>query len=427
MQRYQFMEDENKESNNIPDHGQGESAKIKSLRFTISVLSVVLVACVLFSGFQSIYIFRLNSGLEGVLSYTLFASKNYDSGNTAGEPAETDIISSSERPEPWFSLEDATSVSSPDKTRLSVVDIFKKVSPATVSLNVIGVDNNKETKIGSGTGFIITDDGYIVTNRHVVVLADESVSTYYVTVILPDDSQPVRAEVVGSDEQTDIAVLKVNTDRKLPSVTLGDSDTLQSGELAVAIGNAMGTFDDSITVGVISAPSREIVRNGYQVDIIQTDAPINPGNSGGPLINSFGEVIGITNTKIVTSTSENIGFAIPINSVKKVIESLINYGIVVDRPYLGVSLKYVADDSYYGAKGGVFIAGLVKNGPAEEAGLALGDRILYIDNVEITDTGDIIKVRDSHAVGDVIDFVVERDGKELTLTLKIGDSADYPD
>ena len=421
------MEDENKESNNIPDHGQGESAKIKSLRFTISVLSVVLVACVLFSGFQSIYIFRLNSGLEGVLSYTLFASKNYDSGNTAGEPAETDIISSSERPEPWFSLEDATSVSSPDKTRLSVVDIFKKVSPATVSLNVIGVDNNKETKIGSGTGFIITDDGYIVTNRHVVVLADESVSTYYVTVILPDDSQPVRAEVVGSDEQTDIAVLKVNTDRKLPSVTLGDSDTLQSGELAVAIGNAMGTFDDSITVGVISAPSREIVRNGYQVDIIQTDAPINPGNSGGPLINSFGEVIGITNTKIVTSTSENIGFAIPINSVKKVIESLINYGIVVDRPYLGVSLKYVADDSYYGAKGGVFIAGLVKNGPAEEAGLALGDRILYIDNVEITDTGDIIKVRDSHAVGDVIDFVVERDGKELTLTLKIGDSADYPD
>lgn len=421
------MENENKESNNTPERVPGESAKIKSLRFTITVLSVVLVACVLFSGFQSIYIFRLNSGLEGILSYTMFASKNKDTADGTGEPDEIVTVSSGERPEPWFSLEDATAVSSSDKTRLSVVDIFKKVSPATVSLNVIGVDNDKETKLGSGTGFIITDDGYIVTNRHVVVLADKAVSTYYVAVILPDDTQPVRAEVVGSDEQTDIAVLKVKTERKLPFVTLGDSDALQSGELAVAIGNAMGTFDDSITVGVISAPSREIVRNGYQVNIIQTDTPINPGNSGGPLINSFGEVIGITNTKIVTSTSENIGFAIPVNSVKKVIESLINYGVVVDRPYLGVSLKYVADDSYFGAAGGVFVAGLVKNGPAEEAGLEIGDRILYIDDVEITDTGDIINVRDSHMVGDIVDITVERDGEQLTLTLKIGDSADYPE
>jgi serine protease Do len=261
----------------------------------------------------------------------------------------------------------------------------------------------------------------------VVVLADKAVSTYYVTVILPDDTQPVIAQVVGSDEQTDIAVLKVKTDRKLPFVTLGDSDALQSGELAVAIGNAMGTFDDSVTVGVISAPSREIVRNGYQVNIIQTDTPINPGNSGGPLINSFGEVIGITNTKIVTSTSENIGFAIPVNSVKKVIESLVNYGVVVGRPYLGVSLKYVPADSYFGADGGVFVAGLVKNGPAEEAGLEIGDKILYIDDVEITDTGDIINVRDSHMVGDMVEITVERDGEQLTLTLKIGDGADYPE
>ena len=219
----------------------------------------------------------------------------------------------------------------------------------------------------------------------------------------------------------------MKSDKKLPCVTLGDSDSLQSGELAIAIGNAMGTFDDTVTVGVISAPSRQIVRNGYHVDIIQTDAAINPGNSGGPLINSFGDVVGITNTKIVTSTSENIGFAIPINSVKTIIESLINYGIVVGRPYLGVSLQYVADDSYFGASGGVFVAEIVKDGPADAAGLAIGDRIVSMDNVEITDTGDIIKVRDSHAVGDMIDVVVERDGKQLTLALKIGDSADYPD
>jgi serine protease Do len=208
---------------------------------------------------------------------------------------------------------------------------------------------------------------------------------------------------------------------------LGNSDNLQAGELAVAIGNAMGTLDDTVTVGVISAPSREIVRNGYHVDIIQTDAAINPGNSGGPLINSFGEVIGITNAKIVTSVSENLGFAIPVNSVKKIIESLINYGVVVDRPYLGVSVKFVADDSYFGATGGIFVGDLVKDGPAEKAGFMLGDRIIYMDGVEIKETGDIIRVRDSHKVGDTIDVVIERDGKEMTLSMTIGDSSDFPE
>ena len=206
---------------------------------------------------------------------------------------------------------------------------------------------------------------------------------------------------------------------------MGDSDTLQAGELAVVIGNAMGTLDDTVTVGVISAPYRDIIRNGYHVDIIQTDAAINPGNSGGPLINSFGEVIGITNAKIITSTSENLGFAIPINSVKKVIESIINYGKVINRPYLGVSVKFVSNNSYFGAEGGVYVAEIIKNGPSEEAGLLIGDRIISMDGVEIRESGDIIRVRDSHEVGDKIDVIVERDGEEITLTLTIGDSADF--
>jgi serine protease Do len=287
------------------------------------------------------------------------------------------------------------------------------------------MDNGTETKLGSGTGFIITEDGYIVTNQHVVVISEVEEGSYYAAVILPDEKTPVRAEIVGSDEQTDIAVLKVDTDKKLPCVTLGDSETLQAGELAVAIGNAMGTLDDTVTVGVISSPSRDIIRNGYHVDIIQTDAAINPGNSGGPLINSFGEVIGITNAKIITSTSENLGFAIPINSVKKVIESIINYGKVINRPYLGVSVKFVSNNSYFGANEGVYIAEIIKNGPSEEAGLLIGDRIISMDGVEIRESGDIISVRDSHEVGDKIDVIVERDGEEITLTLTIGDSADF--
>lgn len=419
------MENENNQKIKRSKRGSDATPKEKAYRQALILMAVLLLACVIFSGYQTLYIFRMNTGLEGILTYNNFYNQQIETDPSYVDPIEA-IGSNmnaepSELPEPWFSIEDAASV---NKKRLTTVDIVKLVSPATVSLSVVGIDDGKETKIGSGTGFIITEDGYIVTNQHVVVLADRAVSTYYVTVILPDEKQSVRAKVVGSDAQTDIAVLKVDTDRKLPHVTLGDSDNLQAGELAVAIGNAMGTLDDTVTVGVISAPSREINRNGYYVDIIQTDAAINPGNSGGPLINSFGEVIGIINAKIVSSTSENLGFAIRINSVKKIIEDIINYGKVVGRPYLGVSVTYVSADAYFGAKDGVYVAKMVPGGPAEKAGLKIGDIIVTLDGVEIKETGDIIKVRDSHKVGDVIEAVIIRDGKELTRNIVIGDSAD---
>ena len=421
------MENENNEQIKRPERGPEPTKKEKTYRQALIIMAVLLLACVMFSGFQTLYIFRMNSGLEGTLTYKNYYNKQIEERTEEEYVDPIEAIENSknaaatELPDPWFSLEDAASV---NKKKLSTVEIVKLVSPATVSLSVVGVDDGKETKLGSGTGFIITEDGYIVTNQHVVVLADRAVSTYYVTVILPDEKQPVRAKVIGSDAQTDIAVLKVDTERKLPCVTLGNSDNLQAGELAVAIGNAMGTLDDTVTVGVISAPSREINRNGYYVDIIQTDAAINPGNSGGPLINSFGEVIGITNAKIISSTSENLGFAIRINSVKKIIEDIINYGKVVGRPYLGVSVTYVSDDAYFGAQGGVYVAQMVPGGPAEKAGLKIGDIILKLDGVEIKETGDIIKVRDSHKVGDVIEAVIIRDGKEMTRTIEIGDSAD---
>ena len=414
------MDNQNTEQENAPKRRQAADPKEKNYRFTMIVMALVLLALVLFSGFQTLYIFRLNTGLEGIMSYTRIFKSESDKDKGANEPV-MEKTDPSDLPEPWFSLEEASSVNS---QRMATVDIVKKVSPATVPLNIIGVDDGIETKIGSGTGFIITKDGYIVTNQHVVVMSDRAAGTYYVTVLLPDIENPVRAEIVGSDVQTDIAVLKVDTDKDLPCVTFGDSDKLQAGELAIVIGNSLGKFDDSVTVGVISAPSREINRHGYFVDIIQTDAAINPGNSGGPLINSFGEVVGITNAKIVTGTSENLGFAIPVNSVKKIIESIINYGKVVGRPYLGVSLQQVADNSYFGARGGVFVAEIVKGGPADKAGFELGDRVLLFDGVEIKETGDIIRVRDSHKPGDTIEVVVERDGEEIKLSLEIGDSAD---
>ena len=418
------MENENMGQSDGKKESRISNGKEKKYRLIIYVLSVALIASVLFSGFQSLYIFKLNSGLEGILSYTRIAER-YSGSDTGDTSEQTGAYEPGELPEPWFSLEEAAVIAGSDKKRMSTVEIAKAVSPATVSISVISVDDGKESKLSSGTGFVITSDGYIVTNRHVVDIADEAVSTYYVTVMLPDKDKPVKVKIVGSDVQTDIAVLKADTDSELPCVTLGDSDKIQSGELALAIGNAMGSLDNTVTVGVISATGRELVRNGYYVETIQTDAAINPGNSGGPLINSFGEVIGITNAKMLSSTSENLGFAIPINSVKTVIESIINYGKVINRPYLGVSVKYVADDSYFGATGGIYVGEIVKNGPADKAGFKLGDRILMLDGVEITDSGDIIKVRDSHEVGDTVDFVIERDGEKITLTLTIGDSADY--
>ena len=417
------MENENTDKTNTQSE-RAPKIKLKpeNYRTIITGLAVLLLASVLFSGFQSYYIFRLNTGLEGIKSYTRTVQTS-DTGANSVEALST-INTSTELPEPWFSIEDAASLPSADKKRLSVVEIFDSVSPATVPIAVISVDDGKETKLGSGTGFIITEDGYIVTNQHVVVIADAP-STYYVTVILPDDTEPVRAEIVGSDVQTDIAVLKVETNKKLPCAVLGDSDLLRAGELAVAIGNSMGKLDDTVTAGVISAPSRELTRSGYYVDIIQTDTAINPGNSGGPLINSDGEVIGIVNAKIVTDQSENLGFAIPINSAKPIIEDLINYGKVVGRAYLGISVKFVPAGSYYGEEGGVYIAEITPNGPGEAAGFVLGDKILTMDGVEIKESGDIIKVRDLHEIGENITVVILRDGKEITLYLTIGDSADY--
>ena len=181
-------------------------------------MSVLLFICVLFSGFQTIYIFKLNTGLEGVMSYTrIFKDNKKADREGAIESIEGSAKSElSELPEPWFSIEEASSV---NKQRMTTVEIVKKVSPATVPISIIGVDDGKETKIGSGTGFIITEDGYIVTNQHVVVLADRAVSTYYVTVILPDEESTCQSrDRIGSDVQTDIAVLKVDTDKKLPAL-----------------------------------------------------------------------------------------------------------------------------------------------------------------------------------------------------------------
>ena len=190
----------------------------------------------------------------------------------------------------------------------------------------------------------------------------------------------------------------------------------------VAIGNPLGKLSGTVTVGVVSALERTVNNNGYTMDLIQTDASINSGNSGGPLINSFGEVIGVTNAKI--STAEGLGFAIPISDVDEIIQSIINYGYVANRPYLGVVVGQIASDEYYGAVAGVYVSEVEEGSPAQAAGLRPGDIILSMDGVEIIYSDDIIDVRDQHVPGDEITVVVSREGHEVELNLVIGDSND---
>ena len=383
----------------------------------VPVLAVITICSVAFSMMQTVYILRLASGSIGNMTY-------------AQTPEEQDESVSREAPEvspvadPEFSLEHAASVTDPNKPTLSTVEIVNRVSPATVSVYVMGQTmTSSNAPVFTGTGFIVSENGYVVTNRHVVEEAEDPESGYSLTVVVPGYEIPIEAQVVGSDIQTDIAVLKLEEqDEPFPYVTLGDSDTLQVGELVVAIGNPLGKLQGTVTVGVVSALDRQINNNGYTMELIQTDASINSGNSGGPLINSFGEVIGVTNAKI--SSGEGLGFAIPISDVDEVIQSIINYGYVANRPYLGVTVGNVASDAYYGAVEGVYVVEVDAGSPAEEAGLIPGDMIISLDGVEITRSDDIIDVRDLHVPGDEIPIVIERNGRQLELTLIIGDSYD---
>lgn len=383
----------------------------------VPVLAFICACSVIFSMLQTVYILRLASGSVGNMSYVTEPDDNGHRREDDTEPSVSPVA------DPEFSLERAASVTDPNKTTLSTTEIVTLVSPATVSLYVLAeVGENANVPMFSGTGFFISEDGYIVTNEHVVSDVVED-SSYRLIADVPGYDIPFDAVVVGTDFQTDVAVVKIEpSDEPFPYVTLGDSDTLQTGELVVAIGNPFGRFEGTVTVGVVSALNRQINNSGYTMNLIQTDASINSGNSGGPLINSFGEVIGITNAKI--SVADNLGFAIPISDVIDEIQSIINYGYVANRPYLGVTVGNVASNAYYGAIEGVYVAGVDVGGPADEAGLREGDRIISIDGVEIGESDDIISVRDLHLPGDEITVVIERDGRTRELTLVVGDSYD---
>lgn len=335
-----------------------------------------------------------------------------ESTTPSGTVATTATVSEGSK---HFSVEDASALpDNGDKVALSTMQIASTVSPATVSIIAevsYGSIYGESLYESSGSGFIVSEDGYIVTNNHVVAGAGK------VSVVIPGFEDPFSAEIVGVDTQTDIAVLKVESSEKFQFIVFGDSDLLQVGELAVAIGNPFGELAGTVTVGVISALDREINIESVTYNLLQTDASINSGNSGGPLVNSYGEVIGVTNAKI--SSGEGIGFAIPINDVKSIIEELINNGYVSGRPVMGVVVVEVDETTaqQYDWPVGVYVREVTAGGPAEKAGLELRDIITEINGQKIISTQSVIEIRDDLVVGEKMELTVFRDGETLTLTL----------
>jgi serine protease Do len=309
-----------------------------------------------------------------------------------------------------------------------IVQIAKEVGPAvvgvTVSVKQPGELDAEETESGYGTGIIISADGYIVTNNHVVAGSDSVKVTLF-------DGTDYPARLVGTDATTDLAVLKIDA-IGLTAAALGDSDALQVGETVVAIGNPLGSdLAGSVTSGIVSALSREITTNGYSQKYIQTDAAINPGNSGGALVNIKGEVIGINTLKSylagyddygVPIGTEGIGFAIPINATKPIVEQLISNGSVV-RPGIGISCLVDEANQYNpaGSPEGVTVVSVTKGGPAEVAGLQPGDIVTAIDGQAVTTVEGLTTIIHAHEVGDNVELSVWRNGQSYRATVAVGD------
>lgn len=298
-----------------------------------------------------------------------------------------------------------------------VIEIAEQVGPTVVGISsrvdVSSFFTHQPVERGSGSGVIFDEQGFIVTNYHVIQDADRLIVT------LPDGKK-VSGEVAGADPRTDLAVIKVSA-KGLKAATFGDSDKIRVGELAVAIGNPLGEeLASTVTAGVISALNRSVDINEQRFRLIQTDAAINPGNSGGALVNSRGQVIGINSIKIVDINVEGLNFAIPSNTVKPIVESIIKNGKVI-RPWIGIMGGDVnpalADQFNLEVESGVFISELPPGSPAAEAGIKSGDVIISFENQEINDFTDLRNIIDKHKIGDKVQIVVIRGKEEKTFTL----------
>ncbi|MCD7806871.1 MAG: trypsin-like peptidase domain-containing protein [Lachnospiraceae bacterium] len=286
----------------------------------------------------------------------------------------------------------------------------------SITTNYFGYES---TSAASGSGFIISSDGYVLTCYHVVEDSDTITVTTY-------DEAAYDAELIGYDESNDIAVLKIDGE-DLQTVVLGDSDALNIGDGVVAIGNPLGELTFSLTTGVVSALNREItLSTNVTMSLIQTDCAINSGNSGGALFNMYGQVVGIVNAKYSSSSSssasiDNIGFAIPVSQVVDIVTSIIETGNI-ETPYIGVSISDITTTAAAstGLTQGAVVQDVTQDSPAQEAGLQTGDVITRAGDMEITSSSDLVTVVSKASVGDALVLTVNRSGETMEITVTVG-------
>lgn len=319
------------------------------------------------------------------------------------------------------------------KSDSPVSAIAEKVSPSIVGVKVtikrqgsgFFFDDIPQSGTGEGSGIIIREDGYILTNNHVVADAlmgnsNKLAEGSQIQVVLPSQKdKPYTATIVGRDVDSDIAVIKIDA-KGLPAAELGDSDKLKPGELAVAIGSPYGLeYMNSITSGIVSGLNRKIqMDNGNDLTLIQTDAAINPGNSGGALCNSQGQVIGVNTVKLAATEFEGLGFAIPINHAKEIAQELIDNKYIKGRPLLGVSIdqRFTAEVAQqYDVPAGLLVYEVTPLSAAYKAGIKNGDIITKFDGVEVKEFADLETQKNKHKAGDKVTVVVYRDGKTLNI------------
>ncbi len=323
---------------------------------------------------------------------------------------------------------------------LSIPDIVDKALPSVVGISAMfeytekfnywgfyQYDGATQRVPGTGTGIVMNKDGYVITNAHCIYDSTNGCGkAVSVSVVMGDEeSTEYEAEIVGYDLETDLAVLKIEADNLVPA-EFGNSDELRVGELVVAIGNPLGfELFGTTTCGIVSALNREVTINEKDMTLIQTDTSINSGNSGGPLLNSYGQVIGINSAKISSNYAsssasvEGLAFAIPITDASEIINDLINYGYVVGRPQLGITSTDVGEEmaQRFNMPQGVYVIAVSEGSAAELAGLRQGDIITEIQGIAVTSTDELNSVKEEYDAGDTITLKVVRSGETLTVDL----------
>ncbi len=363
-----------------------------------------------------------------ILSTTLvlgaFSINNKNGKATMFESSRKDVINTTQV---------STVVGSDKGGELTTREIARMVGPSVVGIScTVQYQNNfyffgggTQTAVSSGSGVIISDTGHIVTNYHVIDGGSDIKVKF-------NNGDEYPATLVGGDEESDLAVLKIDPVDGMTVAVMGDSDLVEVGDRAIAIGNPLGDeLFGTTTQGIISGKNRTVTVDNRQMTLIQTDAAINNGNSGGALINAYGEVIGINSVKISSnitssgSTVEGLGFAIPINEVKSVVNDLINYGYVTGKPLIGLTVQPITNEMalYLPVDHGLYVMGVTAGSAAEKAGIQRGDIVISFDGQEVRTNTELNALRDKHKAGDEVEMVIDRNGERLTINLTLSEDS----